>query len=223
MPAITHANPAPARPDRWAAERAALAAKRQAETAAWSQANPVDWDAIAARQTHANQARAFWTRGQIAKRPRRADRPVPAPTRQFAACVPVAAATDTGLTRSALALLTLVQAQASRARGYQWDATKRGLARQLGTDSSTIRRALRLLESRGYLSADILLDARGRTAGLRLRLLPLAIMPTPGQPAGGGGQSRPPNKDKNILYTEISLIDWRVLCRQRWHQRPTGG
>mgnify|MGYP006189970583 CR=1 FL=1 len=205
--------------DRWAAARAAVAAKRQAETTAWAKANPGALDAAATRHARATQARQIWQRGQATPRPRRADRPVPAPTRQFAAAVPVAAATDTGLTRSALALLTLAQAQASRARGYQWDTTKRGLGRQLGTDTSTIRRALRLLEARGYLTADIILDARGRTAGLRLRLLPLAITPPASSQSGGGGQTRPHHKDKNINYREISLIDWRTLCRARWHQR----
>lgn len=212
----------PTGPDRWAAYRAAQAARRDQATAAWAAANTVDWQALATRHTAAQKARQIWAAAKPAERPSRQARPIPIPGRQFAASVRISAVTDPGLAETATKLLALVAAQASAARGYVWSgATKSGLARQLQVAPCTVRRSLRQLEERGYVEVLVMIDATGRTTGLEIRLLPNAISPAPaGQ--GGGVHGRPPSKDNNKTYTLIPLWHWRALCRSRWLQRQPG-
>lgn len=209
----------PAGPDRWAAYRAAQAARRDQATAAWAAANTVDWQALATRHTTAEKARQIWATAKPAKRPSRQARPVPAPGRQFAASLRISAVTDAGLAETATKLLALIAAQASAARGYVWSgATKAGLARQLQVAPCTIRRSLRQLEERGYVQVLVMIDATGRTTGLEIHLLPPAISPAPaGQ--GGGVHRCLPSKDKDKTYTVIPAWHWRTLCRSRWIQR----
>jgi len=212
----------PAGPDRWAAYRAAQAARRDQATAAWAAANTVDWQALATRHTAAEKARQIWAAAKPAQRQSRQARPIPTPSRQFAASLRISAVTDPGLAETATKLLTLIAAQASASRGYVWTGcTKAGLARQLQVAPCTIRRSLRQLEERGYVEVFVLIDASGRTAGLEIRLLPAAISPAPtGQ--GGGVHPRSPSKDKIKTYTLIPLWHWRTLCRSRWIQRQPG-
>lgn len=212
----------PAGPDRWAAYRAAQAARRDQATAAWAAANTVDWQSLASRHTATQKGRQTWAAAKPAERPSRQARPIPIPGRQFAASVRISAVTDPGLAETAAKLLTLIAAQASAARGYVWSgATKGGLARQLQVAPCTIRRSLRQLEERGYVEVLVMIDASGRTSGLEIRLLPAAISPaSAGQ--GGGVHQCPPSKDKNKTYTLIPTWHWRTLCRSRWNQRQTG-
>lgn len=210
-------------PDRWAAHRAAQATRRDQATAAWAAANTVDWQALATRQTIAEKARQTWAAGKPSRRAPRRDRPVPLPTRQFACTVRISAVTDPGLTETAVKLLTLVMAQASAARGYVWTGcTKAGLARQLQVAPCTIRRALRLIEERGYAEVRVMLDARGRTSGLEIELMAAAITPAPAEGRRGGVQPCPPSKIKDKTYTVIPAWHWRSLCRDRWNERQPG-
>lgn len=212
----------PAGPDRWAAYRAAQAARRDQATAAWAAANTVDWQSLASRHATAEKARRIWAAGKPSRRTPRHDREIPTPGRQFAAALRISAVTDAGLAETATKLLALVAAQASAARGYVWSgATKAGIARQLQVAPCTIRRSLRQLEERGYIEVLVMIDATGRTIGLEIRLLPAAFSPAPaGQ--GGGVHRCLPSKDKNKTFTLIPLWHWRSLCRSRWNQRQTG-
>lgn len=194
--------------DRWAAERAAVAARRQAHNTAWVADNPVDWGQLARQAARADKGRETWRRGQAARRTPRRDLAVPAPTRQFG-LTRTSAITDPGLTRTAAQLLARLSAECSAARSWSWTFTKRGLALALTCAPCSVRRALRLLEERGYIAVDVLLDARERTAGLVITLLPPAR-----PPAGRGGvQDRPHLKDKKISYKALPVWQWRLTCR----------
>lgn len=194
--------------DRWAAERAAVVARRLARDAAFAMTNPVDWDQMARQAARADKSRETWRRGQAARRTPRRDLAVPAPTRQFG-MTRTSAITDPGLTRTAAQLLARLSAECSAARSWAWTFTKRGLALALTCAPCSVRRALRLLEDRGYIAVDVMLDARARTSGLVITLLPPARPPA----AGGGVQERPHLKDKKILYRGIPVWQWRLTCR----------
>lgn len=197
-----------AQTDRWAAERAAVVARRMARDTAWLAENPVDWDQLATKAARADHGRQVWGRGQAARRSPHRDLAVPAPTRQWG-LTRTSAITDPGLTRTAAQLLARLSAECSTARSWQWTFTKRGLATALTCAPCSVRRALRLLEERGYIAVDVLLDARGRTGGLVITLLPPARPPA----VGGGVQDCPPHKHKKITYRGIPVWQWRLTCR----------